>query len=341
MKKILIRTLIVIVTLGCLIFLSFKLSPYPSVWIIRNEFNKEAIKVNKELQKFVPDNIETISNLHYDENDNDAFFDAYFHKDSVKLKNKLPVIIWTHGGGLISGDKNQLSNYCKILASYGYLVISIDYSIAPEKKYPTPMRQLNKALAYVSANSEKLYADKSFFVLAGDSGGSMISASTANIITNPNYAQITNVQPGIKPNQLRGLLLYCGIYEIDNLNDKGAFGSFLKTVKWAYFGKKDISNDNYAKSASVTNYLTSSFPTTFISAGNNDPLLSQSILLSKKLSSINISVDTLFYPKNHNPALGHEYQFTLDRMGKIALKRSIDFLKKIENKATTKSGFAQ
>lgn len=330
MKKILILALIVIITLGCLIFLCFKLSPYPSVWIIRNEFNKEAIKINKELQKFVPDNIETISNVQYDINDNDAFFDAYFHKDSVKLKNTLPVIVWTHGGGLISGDKNQLSNYCKILASYGYVVISIDYSVAPEKKYPTPMRQLNKALAYISVNSEKFYADKSFFVLAGDSGGSMISASTANIITNPNYAQMTNVQPGIKPNQLRGLLLYCGIYEIDNLNSEGAFGSFLKTVKWAYFGKKDISNDNYAKSASVTSYLTSSFPPTFISAGNNDPLLSQSILLSKKLSAINISIDTLFYPKNHYPALGHEYQFTLDRAGKIALKRSIDFLKKIE-----------
>lgn len=330
MKKILILALIAIITLGCLIFLCFKLSPYPSVWIIRNEFNNEAIKVNKELQKFVPDNIESISNVQYDIKDNAAFFDVYFHKDSVKLKNTLPIIVWTHGGGLISGDKSQLSNYCKILASYGYVVISIDYSVAPEKKYPTPMRQLNKALAYISANSEKFYADKSFFVLAGDSGGSMISASTANIITNPNYAQMTNVQPGIKPNQLRGLLLYCGIYDIDNLNNEGAFGSFLKTVKWAYFGKKNISNDNYAKSASVTNYLTSSFPPTFISAGNNDPLLSQSILLSKKLSAINISIDTLFYPKNHHPALGHEYQFTLDRAGKIALKRSIDFLKKIQ-----------
>lgn len=329
MRTILKRTLIIIITLGFFIFLAFKLSPYPSVWIIRYGFNKEAKRVNKELEKFVPANIETISEVKYDENDKDAFLDAYFHKDSVKFKKKLPVIVWTHGGGLISGNKNQLSNYCKILASNGYVVISIDYSVAPEKKYPTPMQQLNKALGYITLNSDKFNADESFIILAGDSGGSMISAATANIITNPTYAQITKIKPGINPNQLKGLLLYCGIYEVDGLKTEGPFGSFLNTVKWAYFGKKDISNDNYAKSASVTNFLTSSFPATFISAGNDDPLLSQSKLLSKKLISLNIPVDTLFYPENQYPKLGHEYQFTLDTKGKIALERSLNFLKSI------------
>ncbi|MBZ5858138.1 alpha/beta hydrolase [Flavihumibacter profundi] len=329
MKKILKRTLIVLIALGGIIFLAFKLSPYPSVWIIRHAFNKEAIRVNKELENFVPDKIETIRNVQYDETDKEAYMDFYFHKDSVKAKGKLPVIVWTHGGGLISGNKNQLSNYCKILASKGYVAISIDYTIAPEAKYPTPMQQLNRALAYISSNPDKFNADTSFFVLAGDSGGSMISAATANVITSPSYAQITNIKPGLNPNQLKCLLLYCGIYEIDNLKTEGAFGSFLKTVMWAYFGKKDISNDDYAKTASVTNFLTSSFPPTFISAGNNDPLLPQSKILADKLSTLKISIDTLFFPENHEPALGHEYQFTLDDAGKFALERSIKYLKSI------------
>jgi acetyl esterase len=329
MNRILKRSFIVIITVAVILFLAFRLSPYPSTWIIRYAFNKEAIKVNKALEVFVPENIETISNVHFDENDKDAFLDAYFHKDSVKSNNKLPVIVWTHGGGLISGDKSQLSNYCKILAAKGYVVVSIDYTIAPEGKYPTPMQQLNKALAYIAANPDKFYADTSFFVLAGDSGGSMISAATANIITSPAYAELTKVQPGLKPNQLKGLLLYCGIYEIDHLNTEGAFGSFLKTVMWAYFGTKDISGNDYAKTASVTNFLTGLFPPTFISAGNNDPLLPQSKLLAGRLLAQNVSIDTLFFRENHEPALGHEYQFTLDEAGKLALDRSIAFLKSI------------
>ena len=93
-------------------------------------------------------------------------------------------------------------------------------------------------LSFLDNNAEKYHMGNSFFVLAGDSGGSMITAATANVITNPNYAKITKVNPGLKPNQLKGLLLYCGIYEIDNLNTEGEFGTFLEKVNWAYFGKK-------------------------------------------------------------------------------------------------------
>jgi acetyl esterase/lipase len=99
-----------------------------------------------------------------------------------------------------------------------------------------------------------------------------------------------------------------------------------------YFGKKDISDDAYAKTASVTNYLTSTFPPTFISAGNGDPLLPQSILLAEKLSALNVPMDTLFFPNNHEPALPHEYQFTLDDSGEMALKRSVEFMQRLTNK---------
>jgi acetyl esterase/lipase len=329
MKKFFKWAGITILSLIVIILLAFKLSPYPSVWIIRYAFNKEAVKVNEALKKYVPDNIESVLNVHYSKNDQDACFDAYFDMDSVKLKGRLPVIVWTHGGGLISGSKDQLSNYCKILAGKGYLVISIDYSIAPKGKYPTPVQQLNDALAFISSNPDKLKADTSVFVLAGDSGGSMISAAAANVITNPVYADLTRIKPGLYRRQLKGLILYCGIYEIDNLNTEGAFASFLKTVTWAYFGKKDISNDQYAKSASVSNFLTSSFPPAFISAGNKDPLLNQSELIAAKLSALQVPIDTLFYPADYAPALGHEYQFTLDESGKNALDRSLIFLKSV------------
>lgn len=312
------------------VFISFKISPYPSIWIIRYAFNKDALQTNEALKIFVSKKIESKLNIQYDTLDKDAYFDLYFHKDSVKENKELPVIVWTHGGGLVSGNKEQLSNYCKILASEGYAVVSIDYSIAPERKFPTPLLQLNKALEFITANEKKLNIDSSFIVLGGDSGGSMITAQVANIITNKNYSKLTKIKSNIRPNQLKGLLLYCGIYDLTNLNTKGDFNSFMKTVSWAYFGEKDIHNNSDAKTASVTNYLSSKFPTSFISAGNADPLLPQSKLLASKLTKLNVKIDTLFYSKERKPPLKHEYQFTFDEAGKSALKNSLNFLKKLK-----------
>ena len=329
MKTFLKRTILLLVILVGILMVAFRMSPYPSVLLIRYNFDEEAKRVNEELEKFVPDNIVTLRNIQYDTHDKVAMLDAYFHRDSILSNKKLPVIVWTHGGGLVSGTKDLISNYCKILASRGYAVIAIDYSVAPEGKYPLPIQQLNRALHFISSNAALFHADTSIFILAGDSGGSMISAATANIITSPDYARRTRVEPGLQPNQLKGLLLYCGIYEIDNLKMEGAFGSFLRTVMWAYFDKKDISKDEYAKTASVTHYLTGSFPPAFISAGNNDPLLPQSRLIAKKLSAVQVPMDTLFFPANREPALEHEYQFNMDVAGKMALERSIRFLHSI------------
>ncbi|MCS4434205.1 alpha/beta hydrolase [Aquiflexum gelatinilyticum] len=320
------RILIILVSLVAFVVLAFKLSPYPTIWVVRYAFNKEAIKVNKALEKYVPEKIETITDLNYDENDKDAYLDVYFHKEWAQSGKKLPVIVWTHGGGLVSGDKSQVSNYCKILASKGFVVVSIDYTIAPEAKFPTPVQQLNKALKFLSDQADQFHADNTFFVLAGDSAGSMISATTANVITSPEYARLINIPPGLRPDQIRGLLLYCGIYDITNLNTDGDFGFFLEAAAWSYFGKKDISQDQEAKISSVTDFLTESFPPTFISAGNNDPLLAQSQLLAQKLSALNVPIDTLFFSKDHSPALNHEYQFNLDSDGKLALDRSMIFI---------------
>ncbi|WP_439483040.1 alpha/beta hydrolase [Cyclobacterium plantarum] len=326
MKRTLTRIIISVLALVILLFFAFKLSPYPAVWLIRYAFQKEAVRVDAALEKFVPENILAIGDVQYDPTDPNSLLDIYYPKDAMGSKKKLPVIVWTHGGGLVSGTKDHISNYSKLLASRGFVAVSIDYTIAPEAKYPRPIQQLNEALSFISANADQFAIDSTQIILAGDSGGSMISAATANLITSPSYATITKVKPGLQPDQLKGLLLYCGIYEVDNLNSEGAFGSFLKTVTWAYFGEKDIDNNDYAKSASVLNYLTDSFPPCFISAGNKDPLLAQSKGFAEKLLSLGVQVDTLFFPNDYEPGLGHEYQFTFDEDGKRAFERSITFI---------------
>lgn len=319
-----------IAVLGIIVLLAFRLSPWPSAMLIRRAFNKEAVRVNKALDPHVPDSVATIPNLQYDATDRDALLDVYFPA-AANGQARFPVIVWIHGGGLISGDKGQVANYCKILAAAGFTVAAIDYGIAPERQYPGPLQQANAALAYLAAHASRFHADSSFFVIAGDSGGSMIAAQTANVIYNPAYAGATRVAAGIAPRQLRGLLLYCGIYDISDLDLSGGFGSFLKTAVWSYAGKKDWQNDDYFQTVSVYRHLTDTYPPCFISAGNGDPLLSQSQRLASRLRNLGVRVDTLFFPASLQPALPHEYQFNLDiPAGKEALAQSLLFLKSLQ-----------
>ena len=53
----------------------------------------------------------------------------------------------------LPASKGQIANYARILAGKGYTVVGIDYSIAPRKTYPTPVRQLNTALSYLEQNA--------------------------------------------------------------------------------------------------------------------------------------------------------------------------------------------
>ncbi|HSF45651.1 MAG TPA: family 1 glycosylhydrolase [Chitinophagaceae bacterium] len=61
--------------------------------------------------------------------------------------------------------------------------------------------------------------------------------------------------------------------------------------------------------------------------------LPQSLSLSRKLTSMGLKVDSLFFDENLKPALPHEYQFAVDTdAGQLALERSVEFLYRLKER---------
>ncbi|MCX2452114.1 alpha/beta hydrolase [Pedobacter sp. PLR] len=327
------KTLIVIgSTLVFLIlatFIAFKVSPWPYSMLIRYAFNKEGIKVNEHLEKRVSKDVSAIVDQQYIPQEKAAKLDVYYPSSVTGTAQLLPVIVWIHGGGWVAGSKDQMANYCKILAAQGYTVVAIDYTLAPEGIYPLPLRQTQRSLQYLLENAKRFHIDTNRFILAGDSGGAHIAAQSANIIYNSDYATLTGIQPAIPPGKLSGLILYCGPYDTSLVDLSGNFSGFLKTILWAYSGKKDLDSEVF-KTASVINYITKEYPPTFVSVGNADPLAQQSLALARKLTAVGVPVDSLFFSATYQPPLPHEYQFNLDtEAGEMALHSSLEFLKKV------------
>ncbi len=311
----------------------FKISPFPGAMVIRAVFTMNGSKSHKRLLPFEPSAAVTaVTNQQYQTGNKDALLDVYYPKSIEGTKQQLPVIIWTHGGAWLAGNKRDAAPYYQLLAARGYVVVAPNYSLAPGSRYPKPVHELNDAHAYVLANAQKFYADTSKIILAGDSAGAQLSSQMAALITNSAYANEVGIQPALLPQQLKGVVLNCGIYQMEGLTQPNPtlpkiVGWGEDVSVWAYAGTKD-GNDPIIKQMSAYYHVTKDFPPTYISGGNADPLTKvQSMPFASKLESLGVPVTALFYADDHKPALPHEYQFNLTNQdGQNALEATVNFI---------------
>jgi len=310
--------------LALVVVLAFQVSPWPGALVIRAVFDIGASRTAEALRKHVPPGVVATLDEVYDAADPDARLDVYRPADATA---PLTTVVWVHGGGWVSGDKADIGNYARVLAGRGFTVVSVGYSIAPRATYPTPARQVVKALAHLVTHAGRLQIDPNRIVLAGDSAGGQIAGQVANLVTSPAYAAAVGISPSLAPGQLVGMLLFCGAYDSAAVRMEGALGWFVHTVLWSYSGRSDFASDPTFLRMNVTPNVTARFPPSFISAGNGDPLGPQSVALADRLENLGVRVDRLFFPPDHQPALPHEYQFNLDTAdGRVSLERAVAFL---------------
>jgi acetyl esterase len=315
------------VAAGLLLWAALEISPWPSALLIRWAFDISGERANARLASRVPAGIEAAPNETYDPGDPDTRLDV-FYPGARAPAGGLLTVVWIHGGGFVSGSKDQISNYARILAAGGFAVAGVDYSLAPKRTYPTPLVQVNRALAYLAHNAQRLHVDPERLVLAGDSAGAQLAAQLANVITSPTYARTIGIAPAISPRQLAGVLLYCGPYAMSGSPAGNPFARwFARTVQWSYSGRRDYTRDARGVTLAVAKFVTPGFPPTFISVGNADALAPQSYALAIALHGEGVRVDALFFPPDYHPGLPHEYQFFLDtEEARLALSRSQEFL---------------
>jgi acetyl esterase/lipase len=330
-----------LLTIVICIVLAFNLSPWPSALLIRYVFESGADDVKKEMQQFAPGGITELPDESYRPDDGDAKLDVYFPEASSAPGTYLPTLVWIHGGAWISGHKDDNPAYFQLIAAQGFTVVSIGYSIGPEKTYPTALHQINDALGFIQQQADRFHVDVNRIAIAGDSAGAQLTSQIATVITNPGYASELELTPTLKPDQLRAVVLFCGIYDMNafkghNVDDVKPSDSFLSKLLqwgvdsslWAYTGERGGDADALREMSTI-DFVTDTFPTTFISGGNDDPLTDeQSRPLASRLDSLGVSVQSLFYPDDYPAKLAHEYQFNLDTPdGQQALNQMLTFLK--------------
>lgn len=90
---------------------------------------------------------------------------------------KLPCLIYLHGGGFMFKSSTHQYKLAKTYAEEAHCkVIFVDYRLAPQNPYPTPLEDCYSTFKYVLENSNELNIDKEKIAVGGDSAGGNLAA---------------------------------------------------------------------------------------------------------------------------------------------------------------------
>jgi acetyl esterase len=93
---------------------------------------------------------------------------------------KLPALLYFHGGGFVVGSVATHDILCRSLsAAAGCVVVSVDYRLAPEHRFPTAADDAWDALVWLAKNGGQLGVDTTRLAVGGDSAGGTLAAVCA------------------------------------------------------------------------------------------------------------------------------------------------------------------
>ncbi len=115
-----------------------------------------------------------VLDLKYPTATGEQLFDMYLPADY--LNRKYPIMIWIHGGGWGGGDKSMDTNIARSIASNGYIVMNLNYTLVSlnvlETKFPAGVNDINDFYKYLKNNLGVLNADLSTPIgVSGSSAG--------------------------------------------------------------------------------------------------------------------------------------------------------------------------
>ncbi|MGH6781712.1 MAG: alpha/beta hydrolase [Sphingomonadaceae bacterium] len=203
----------------------------------------------------------------------------------------LPLLVFVHGGGWVFGTIDTHDPLCRALASAAEIaVLSLEYPLSPESRYPRALDTVCAALAAAVAQAGALGIDPARIAIGGDSAGGNLSAATCLALRDSGGPAIAHQ------------LLFYPVVDNDFSRAsyaENASGYMLSTHMMQWFWEQYLGDANATPEALAAPLRAGDFsrlPSATVITGEFDPLRDEGIAYAERLEQAGVAVTHHHFP---------------------------------------------
>lgn len=207
----------------------------------------------------------------------------FYEGDSLPIRiymptanEELPILYHIHGGAWVAGDLESHDNICRYLANHtGSIVIAIDYTRPPEKKFPVALNQCYYVFNWIREHAGELGGDKKKIAIIGDSAGGDLLGGLGLMLKDKN--------------QLNEYIAQVFIDPATNLTDQGgSYKAYKIFIDW-YLANREDSKNPYASPMLGKDFT--GMPKTLMVTSEKDALRAEGKELYEKMKMSGVDIE--------------------------------------------------
>lgn len=277
--------------------------------------------VTKEHDAEVPTGIRIVHNLSYVDGSNNPRQQLDLYLPRIKMTDKLPLVVWIHGGAWKQGDKRD--SPCMELANHGFAAAAINYRFSMTDHFPAQIYDCKAAIRWLRAHAGEYMYDADNIGVWGASAGGHLVSMLGTTGGDPFFeGDLGNPEQSSK---IQAVADWCGPTDLTTFNQEVMQPRFRQSEPERFInellGGTPEEKPQLAREASPLFYVTPDDPPFLIVHSIEDPVVpfEQSNEFAKKLEAAGVKVKLIkVNSNNHMPMtesnLNAVYDFFKDNL---------------------------
>lgn len=276
-----------------------------------------------------PNGIVYINDLCYGSTYPNSFLDIWRGKDADK---SCPTVVYFHGGGMLFGDKavgdplavEGSMGLIQEIVKQGINLVSVNYALAPEYRFPVQPQQGMQALLWLCRNAEDLQLDMDRVIIMGSSAGANMTLLLGQAIANPSYASLLEIPEVMEYSRVKALIADESALSVGGINQN------IDLMGASWLGEDDFVSGPKAKMVVAQNYMADRFFPTFVNSSNVEEFFhTEALYTVAALEKVNVPYDFFYRTQGEAGALHHGFveQFATNASARECLNRMLSFMR--------------